>query len=120
MDNELSWKLEHVFISELDKTTTLLTFSTISILEEVKEWAQTHVEGYNRFLNANIILHSIIDSIIGFTPNIPSIINNIFVVDITRYFESIPMLGHDTLYEAMEFITSLGVSNMKNKSSKSE
>jgi hypothetical protein len=48
-----------------------------------------------------------------YTLNIPPKIHNIYVADITRCFESIPVIGHEALYEAMEFITSLGVSNMK-------
>ena len=99
---------------------TLLTISTMSILEEVKEWAHTHVEGYKRFLKADTSLYWIIGSIIDFTLNVPDKINNIYVADITRCFESTPVLGQDTLYEAIEFITSLGVSNMKRKFPKYE
>ena len=99
---------------------TLLTVSTMSILEEVKEWAYTRVEGYKRFLKANTSLYWIIDSINDFTLNVPPMIHNIYVADITRCFESIPIIGRDTLFEAMEFITSLGVSNMKCKFPNSE
>lgn len=40
-------------------------------------------------------------------------INNIYVTNITRCFESIHVLGQYTLYKAMKFISSLRVSNMK-------
>ena len=99
---------------------TLLTISTMSILEEVKEWAHTRVEGYKQFLKANTSLYWIIDSINDFTLNVPPLIHNIYVADITRCFESIPVIGHDTLFEAIEFITSLGLSNMKRKFPNSE
>ena len=99
---------------------TLLTVSTMSILEEVKEWVHTIVEGYKKFLKVDTLLYWIIDSITDSTLNVPYMTNNIYVIDITRYFESIPVLGRDTLYEAIEFITSLGVSNMKRKFPKSK
>ena len=99
---------------------TLLTVSTMVILEEVKEWAYTRVEGYKNFLKANTSLYWIIDSINDFTLNVPPMIHNIYVADITRCFESIPVIGRDTLFEAIEFITSLGVSNMKRKFPNSE
>ena len=98
----------------------LLTVSTMSILEEVKEWAYTRVEGYKQFLKANTSLYQIIDSINDLIINVPPMIHNIYVTNITRCFESIPIIGRDTLFEAMEFITSLGVSNMKRKFPNSE
>jgi hypothetical protein len=92
----------------------------MTILEEVRELAYTRVEGYKRFLKTDTSIYWIIDSIIDFTLNIPHEINNIFVADITRCFETISIIGRDTLFEAIEFITSLGVSNMKHKFPKSE
>lgn len=92
----------------------------MTILEEVKEWAYTRVEGYKQFLKTNTSLYWIIDFINDFTLNVPPMIHNIYVADITRCFESIPVIGRDTLFEAMEFITSPGVSNMKRKFPNSE
>jgi hypothetical protein len=105
--------LSNAFGSIYVNIATLLTVSTMTILDEVKEWTYTRVEGYKRFLKADTSLYWIIDSIMDYTLNIPPKIHNVYVVDITRCFESIPVIGLDTLYEAMEFITSLGVSNMK-------
>ena len=99
---------------------TLLTVSTMALLDEVKEWANITVKGYRNFLGVNTSMYWIIDSIMDFTLNIPENINNIYVADITRCFESIPISGKDTLYEAMEFITQIGVSNLKRKHPKSE
>ena len=99
---------------------TLLTISTMALLVEVKEWAATTVKGYRNFLGIDTSIYWIIDSITDFTLNIPEKINNMYVADITRCFESIPVSGSDTLYDAMEFITHIGISNMKRKHPKSE
>ena len=99
---------------------TLLTISTMALLEEVKEWATNTVKGYRNFLGINTSVYWVIDSINDFTLNIPETINNIYVADITRCFESIPISGKDTLYEAMEFITQIGISNLKRKHPRSE
>ena len=99
---------------------TLLTIATMALLDEVKEWASTNVKGYKNFLGIDTSMYWIIDSITDFTLNIPEVINNIYVADITRCFESIPISGKDTLYDAMEFITQIGISNMKRKHPKSE
>ena len=98
---------------------TLLTMSTMALLDEVKEWANITVKGYRNFLGINTSMYWAIDSIMDFTLNIPDNINNIYVADITRCFESIPISGKDTLYEAMEYITHIGVSNIKRKHPKS-
>ena len=99
---------------------TLLTLSTMALLEEVKEWASITLKGYNNFLGVDTSIYWIIDSITDFTLNTPKMINNIYVADITRCFETIPISGSDTLYEAMEFITNLGMTNMKRKHPKSK
>ena len=66
-----------------------------------------------RLLNIDTSLYWIIDSIIGFTLNISPMFNNIYIIDITRCFVFIHVLGQDIFYEAMKLISSLGVSNMK-------
>ena len=99
---------------------TLLTLSTMALLEEVKEWANTTIKGYKNFMGVDTSIYWIIDSINDFTLNIPDVINNIYVADITRCFESIPISGKDTLYDAMVFITNLGITNMRRKHPNSE
>jgi hypothetical protein len=64
-------------------------------------------------------IYWIINFINDFTLNIPDMINNIYVTDITICFESIPIFGNDTLYDAMKFITNLGIINMRRKHSRS-
>ena len=99
---------------------TLITVTTMALLEDVKQWAKTTLTGYKNFLGVDTSIYWIIDSINDFCLNIPSNVHNIYVADITRCFETIPVNGEDTLFEAMEFITSLGVKNFKRKHPKSE
>ena len=99
---------------------TLFTISTMALLNEVNEWATTTVKGYRNFLGIDTSIYWIIDFITDFTLNIPEKINNIYVADITKCFESIHVSGKDTMYDAMEFITQIGVSNMRRKHPKSE
>ena len=99
---------------------TLITVATMALLEEVKEWAKTTIQGYKNFLQVDTSIYWVIDSINDFCINLPNNIHNIYVADITRCFETIPVNGNDTLFEAMEFITSLGVKNFKRKHPRSE
>ena len=99
---------------------TLITVTTMALLEEVKQWAKTTLIGYKNFLGVDTSIYWIIDSINEFCLNIPPNVHNIYVADITRCFETIPVNGQDTLFEAMEFITSLGVKNFKRKHPLSE
>ena len=99
---------------------TLITIATMSLLEEVRQWAKVTTNGYKNFLQVDTSIYWIIDSINDFCLNLPQKIHNIYVADITRCFETIPVNGQDTLFEAMEFITSLGVKNFKSKHPRSE
>ena len=99
---------------------TLITVATMSLLEEVRQWAKVTIDGYKNFLQVDTSIYWIIDSINDFCLNLPQKIHNIYVADITRCFETIPINGQDTLFEAMEFITSLGVKNFKRKHTRSE
>ena len=99
---------------------SLVTVATMSLLEEVRQWANTTLNGYKNFLKVNTSIYWVIDSINDFCLNLPHEIHNIYVADITRCFETIPINGHDTLFEAMEFITSLGVKNFRSKNPRYE
>ena len=99
---------------------TLITMATMALLEDVKEWAKLTIIRYKNFLRIDTSIYWIIDSINDFCINLPNNIHNIFVADITRCFETIPINGQDTLFEAMEFITSLGIKIFKRKHPRSE
>ena len=112
--------ITNAFGSIFANIATLITIATMALLEEVKEWAKITTLGYKRFLKVDTSIYWIIDSINEFCINLPHNIHNIYVADITRCFETIPVNGSDTLFEAMEFITSLGVKNYKRKHPRSE
>lgn len=77
---------------------TLLTVTTMALLEEVKQWAKTTLTGYKNFLGVDTSIYWIIDSINDFFLNILSNIHNIYVADITRCFETIPVNEQDALF----------------------
>lgn len=87
----------------------------MALLEAVKIWAKATINGYKKFLHVDNSIYWIIDSINEFCLYLPNMIHNIYIADITRCFETIPINGHDIFFEAMEFITSLGVKNFKRK-----
>ena len=92
---------------------TLIIIATMTLLDEVKQWAKTTTTGYKHFLHVDTSIYWIINFINDFCLNLPQHVHNIYVADITRCFETIPINGQDTLFEAMEFITSLGIKNFK-------
>lgn len=61
--------MSNAFGSIYVNITTLLINSTMSILEEIKGWTHTNVEGYKILLNIDTSLHWIIDSIADFILN---------------------------------------------------
>lgn len=90
------------------------------IFEKIKQWAKTTITSNKKFRGVDTSIYSIIDSINDFCLNIPQNVHNVYVVDITRYFETIPVNGQDTLFEVIEFITSLDIKNFKQKHPRSE
>ena len=112
--------ISNAFGSIYANVATLITIATMSLLEEVRQWARVTTNGFKNFLQVDTSIYWIIDSINEFCLNLPKNIHNIYVADITRCFETIPVNGHDTLFEAMEFITSLGVKNFKNRHPRSK
>ena len=91
----------------------LITIATIQILESVKEWAHKKQIAYARFLNVNTSLFWIVNSSIEVALNLPNQITDIFVGDITRCYESIPLTGPDNLLEAIAFVIKLGFKQAK-------
>jgi hypothetical protein len=77
------------------------------ILESIKLWAKSTERGIKNFLLVNTSLYWIIDSIMDAILNFPEKIHDIFVVDITRCYESIPLQGSDNLIQAVTFIINL-------------
>ena len=86
---------------------TLLTITSNLILDTFKSWAKVTEQGYRNFLKTDTSLCWIVDSIIDATLNFPSHMTDIFVADITRCYESIPLQGEDNLLDATNFITNI-------------
>jgi hypothetical protein len=83
---------------------SLLTITSNVILETVKTWAHTRVINYKNFLQVDTSLYWIVNSIIDTTLNLPTSIHDIFVADISRCYETIPLSGSDNLFQAISFI----------------
>ena len=77
------------------------------IVETVKSWARTTEKGYYNFLQLCTSLYWGIDSIMDATINLPENIYDVFVADITRCYEAIPLSGLDNLLIAVNFLVLL-------------
>jgi hypothetical protein len=99
--------LTNAFQTVLSKLAILLTLTSTMILESIKLWAKSTERGIKNFLLVNTSLYWIIDSIMDAILNFPEKIHDIFVVDITRCYESIPLQGSDNLIQAVTFIINL-------------
>ena len=86
---------------------SLLTITSNVILESVKTWAYSKVINYKHFLQVDMSLFWIVNSIIDTTLNLPTSIHDVFVADITRCYETIPLTGSDNLFQAISFIVSI-------------
>jgi hypothetical protein len=84
----------------------LLTITSKVILESVKMWAHTKVIKYRNFLQADTSLFWIVNSIIDTTLNLPMTLYDVYVADISRCYETIPLEGPDNLFQAISFIVS--------------
>ena len=83
--------LTNAFQTVFSNLAILLTLTSIEILESIKLWAKVTERGIKNFLHIDTSLYWIIDSIMDATLNFPDKIHDIFVVDITRCYESIPL-----------------------------
>lgn len=85
----------------------LLTIMFKLILESFKAWIVNIEKSYKRFLNIDTSIFWIIDSIIDAILNLPTQISNIFVADISRCYEAIPLKGPNNLLDVLTYITNL-------------
>ena len=96
--------LRNAFQTIFSSIATLLTLTSAEILETYKSWANSLEIGYKNFLKVDTSMFWLIDSAIDMTLNFLDRIFDIFVADITRCYESIPLQGKDNLLEAIQFI----------------
>lgn len=100
--------LTNAFRTVYSSIAVLLTIATIQVLEMIKSWAKKRCESYKNFLRTHTSIFWIIDSILQFTLNLPTQITDIYVADVTRCYESIPIEGPDNLLDALRFTIDLG------------
>jgi hypothetical protein len=99
--------LTNAYCTVFSNIAPLLTITSKTILELFKEWARSKVHTYKTFLNVETSLYWIIDSIIDTTLNLPDTMSDIFVADISRCYETIPLHGPDNLLDAVKFISTI-------------
>ena len=90
-----------------------LTITTMIVLDLVKEWAMGLSQGYTNFLQVNTSLYWLVNSSIEVALNLPEQIHDVFVADITRCYESIPLHGPDNLIDAVAFVIRTGFRHAK-------
>ena len=96
--------LTNAFQTIFSSIATLLTLTSAEILETYKSWANSLEIGYKNFLKVDTSMFWLIDSAVDAILNFLDRIFDIFVADITRCYESIPLQGEDNLLEAIQFI----------------
>jgi hypothetical protein len=99
--------LTNAFHTVFSNIARLLIITSKVILKTVKTWALLKVQSYSNFLRVDTSIFWIVDSIIDTTLNLPKKLHDIFVADICRYYETIPLQGHDNLLKAITFVTNL-------------
>lgn len=100
--------LTNAFQTVYSNLAKLLTIATMAVLEPFKIWAKRTIDGYANFLKVKTSIYWIIDSVMQVTLNLPSHMHDVYVADITRCFESIPLQGKNNLLDALKFILKIG------------
>ena len=110
--NSYRW-LTNAFHTVYSNIANMLTITMMRVLEFVKEWVQMKRILYARFLKVETLLFWLVNSSIEVALNLPNQVTDIFVADITRCFESIPLTGPDNLIDAVAFVIKLGYKHAK-------
>jgi len=105
--NKYRW-LTNAFQTIYSNLAHLLTITTMAVLDMVKTWSNSTVQGYRHFLKCQTSIFWMINSSIEAALNLPGQVFDIFVADVTRCYESIPLSGQDNLGEAIVHICRLG------------
>lgn len=100
--------LTNAFRTVYSNIATLITLATMAVLDHFRVWAKKTVTGYNRFLKIDTSILWMVDSILHVTLNLPCEMHDIYVADVTKCFESIPLSGNDNLLDAVRFFLKIG------------
>jgi len=85
----------------------------MEVLDMFRVWAKKRVDGYRSFMNTETSIYWLINSVIEVTLNLPYEIHNVYIADITKCFESIPLSGPDNLIDVVSFVMKTGYPEAK-------
>ena len=91
----------------------LLTITTMLILDSVKHWAAEKARTYATFFQVKTSLFWLVNSVVEVALNMPDNLSNIYVADITRCYESIPLQGMDNLPQTISKLIKIGFKQQK-------
>lgn len=74
------------------------------VIIEIKAWCRLRMHTYKQFDRVDSCIYWVIDSLFDFTLNLPEQIFSLYITDITRCYESIPLTGNDNLPDALNFL----------------
>lgn len=86
----------------------LITIASMLVLEAVKSWSAEMSTCYRNFLQVDTSLYWLVNSAIEVALNLPESISDIYVADIARCYESIPLTGEDNLQDAITHLIKIG------------
>ena len=110
--NKYYW-LTNAFHTIYSNVAHLLTIANMKVLESVKEWVQLKQTLYSQFLKVEMSMVWLINSSVKMALNLPDKINDLFVADITRCYESILLIGPNNLLDAVAFVIKIGYKHVK-------
>lgn len=77
------------------------------VVIELKAWYNLWIGTYKRFGKVVANIYWVINLLFDFTLNLPPAIHSIYMADITRCYESIPLSSVDNLPDALQFVIRL-------------
>lgn len=86
---------------------SIITQLLLVIIFELKVWCKLRMTTYKKISKVETTLYWVIDSLFEFTLNLANSIHNMYIADITRCYESIPLTSADNLHEALAFLIKL-------------
>jgi len=100
--------LTNAFNTIFSNLAYMLTLATMAVLDQVRDWAKITTQGYKSFLRCHTSIFWLVNSSIEVALNLPSDIQDVFVADVTRCYETIPLHGPDNLIDAVSHIVRIG------------
>lgn len=111
--------LTNAFQTVFSNLAHMLTLATMAVLDQVRDWAKNTMMGYSNFLSCSTSIFWLVNSSIEVALNLPEKIQEVFVADITRCYETIPLHGPDNLVDAVAHIIKIGFRQAKSAHARS-